>query len=256
MTIQLFIAIIIVSLLCMALPFAVFGALKARLGLRWSVFGVGALTFFVSQVVLRLPWQIPLSKAALAHGWNTGWAGGLFGVGAAVTAGLFEETGRYFAYRLFVKRPTQGDAIALGIGHAGFESVALVGVSTMAIGIMLYLVTHGLVQLPADQAAALQPMLDKTADTAWYPELLVISERIFAMCGHVAMSVLVYFAYVRRRWLPFFGALALHVAMDASVTVFGKQIWAIETFLAIVGVICLWGVIRFWRRSEAQKIAG
>jgi uncharacterized membrane protein YhfC len=244
------ITIVIVGLLCMALPFAAFAALRRRgLALRWNVFGIGAVTFLVAQIVLRLPWQIPLSQAAVKNGWTTGASGILFGLAAAFTAGLFEETGRFFAYRWFVKRPTKDDAVALGLGHGGFESVFLVGISSIATGVMLYLVANGLLRLPADQAAALQPMLDKSAGTVWYEQFVVLLERLSALCGHVAMSLLVYLAYVRRRWLPYFAALGVHVALDAVAALLRGHLALQETILALAGAVCLWATIRYWRRA-------
>jgi hypothetical protein len=68
------------------------------------------------------------------------------------------------------------------------------------------------------------------------------------MCAHVAMSVLVYFAYVRRKLSPFFDALAIHVAIDATAAILGaKHLWLVESILAVVAMICLVWLVRFWR---------
>ncbi|MCD1258664.1 YhfC family intramembrane metalloprotease [Paenibacillus athensensis] len=255
MTISLFITMILTGLLCIALPLTVFVVLRRRLALRWGVFGIGMLTFFVSQVVLRLPWQIPLTKAAAAHGWTTGWSGVLLGLGAAVTAGVFEEGGRYLTYRWLVRRPTRSDAIALGLGHGGFESMALVGVSIIASGMVMFLVSQGALPLPADQAAALQPTLDKLAHTAWYEQLVALLERASAISFHVAMSALVYTAYVRRKWLPLWGALGLHIVLDGSAALLApRHLWLEELLLAVVAAVCLWGLVRFWKRGAGDAV--
>jgi len=253
-TIALLVTMIITGLLCMALPLTVFVLLRRRLVLRWSVFGIGMLTFLVSQVVLRLPWQIPLSQAAVAHGWTTGWSGVLLGLGAAVTAGVFEEGGRYLTYRWLVKRPTRSDAIALGLGHGGFESIVLVGVSIVASGLVMFLVSRGALTLPADQNAALQPTLDKLADTAWYEQLVALLERASALSCHVAMSALVYAAYVRRKWLPLWGALGLHIVLDSSAALLApRHLWLEELLLAAVAAVCLGGLVRFWKRGAGDR---
>ncbi|MFC0213713.1 YhfC family intramembrane metalloprotease [Paenibacillus chartarius] len=244
--------IIIVGLLCMALPFAAMAVLRRRFGmsLRWRVAAIGALTFFVSQIVLRLPWQIPLNQLAVQNGWTSGVPFLLFGLGAAITAGFFEETGRYFAYRWFVKRPAKDDAIALGLGHGGIESALLVGVSSISTGVMLYLFANGGWNVPAEQAAALQPLLDRFAGTGWSLQLVVLLERMSAVTAHVAMSVLVYTAYVRRRWMPYFAALAVHVAIDATAAVLAGRLLVQESIILLVGIVCLWGMIRWWRRAD------
>jgi uncharacterized membrane protein YhfC len=68
---------------------------RHRTGAPYRAFVYGAAVFFVFQVVLRLPWQVPLAHWARAHPeWQVEFL--LF---SALTAGLFEEAGRYAGYR-------------------------------------------------------------------------------------------------------------------------------------------------------------
>ena len=96
----------------------------------WAALGAGALTFFVSQVVLRLPWQVGIGvwkKDALAADPVLLFAWVLF---SCFTAGLFEETGRYVAFRkLYRAEHSWRSGVMFGLGHGGLEAVLLVGLS-------------------------------------------------------------------------------------------------------------------------------
>jgi uncharacterized membrane protein YhfC len=241
--------VIVVGGLCAALPFIAFAVLGRRLELRWRVFGIGALTFFVSQIVLRLPWQLPLNAYLLERRLNEGWTMIAFGLGAAFTAGLFEETGRYLAYKWFVKTPSVDDSVALGLGHGGIESALLVGIGTIANGILVFLYANGYMTVEPDKAAALQPLLEKMQHTAWYAEWVVMLERVAAMTLHVAMSMLVYAAYVRKTFRFYWVALALHMLLD-SIGLLAGHLVLQESIIAACGFIAFIGVSRYIRRSK------
>ena len=86
-----------------------------------------------------------------------------------LTAGLFEETGRWAAFRLMKRRRRAldwKDALALGLGHGGVEAI-WVAVSGLLAG-----------------------NLDFTADGSQV--LLGGVERLFAMTLHVGFSFLIF----------------------------------------------------------------
>src|SRR5437868_2858479 len=94
---------------------------RRRLKVTWRYFLYGALIFFIFQVITRVPlvtWLqsmlAPQLKASvpLQFGWITA---------LALTAGLFEEIGRYVGYRWLMRNDekTWDKAIMYGIGHGG-----------------------------------------------------------------------------------------------------------------------------------------
>jgi len=86
--------------------------------------GVGALVFLISQVILRLPWQIPLGRWVQGHSrWLIPFL--LF---SSFTAGLFEETGRWAGYKYLLRRErSRRVAVMFGIGHGALEAILLAG---------------------------------------------------------------------------------------------------------------------------------
>lgn len=101
-------------------PLAAALVFRRRTGAPWLALGAGALTFFVSQCVLRLPWQIGVGvwlkddfakSTALAMAWV---------VFSCLTAGLFEETGRWVAFRrALTAERSRRVGVMFGLGHGG-----------------------------------------------------------------------------------------------------------------------------------------
>lgn len=106
---------------------------RRRLGVSWRYFGYGALIFLLFQIVSRIPLvtvaglvlkpELHASRGAL-FAWLTV---------LALSAGLFEEVGRYVGYRwLMGKEPKTWDkAVMYGIGHGGLEAIVLVGLGDL-----------------------------------------------------------------------------------------------------------------------------
>lgn len=62
----------------------------------------------------------------------------LFGLYAALAAGLFEETGRFIAMKFFMKKSLdKGNALMYGVGHGGVERVAAV-ILQICLSVLVY----------------------------------------------------------------------------------------------------------------------
>jgi uncharacterized membrane protein YhfC len=195
------------------LPVAAVLAIRRATGAPVTVALMGAAVFFVSQVVLRLPWQVPLAQwigPKVAGSWLLGTLWLAF---CALGAGVFEEVGRWVGYRrLIPEERSWGGALMFGAGHAGFESVVLVGLSVGTGALLAALLLLGLpTGLGAEAEAALRAHLEKltplTAATGGF-------ERILSLGAHLGLSVLVLEA-VRRESRALLGAaIGLHALGD------------------------------------------
>jgi uncharacterized membrane protein YhfC len=185
-----------------------------RSGARAKHFALGAGTFFVSQCVLRLPWQIALGlwlqpRLAGHVGLQTAWL-----AASAATASLFEECGRALTVRWLVKDERSFRAgVMLGIGHGGFESMLLVGLSLAANTALYVLLGLGLpTGLPAQAVDKIVPVLGAVTPGA---ALAGGVERALTVPFHVGCSVLVMEGFRRGRVAPWLAAaLSLHFSAD------------------------------------------
>lgn len=219
-------------------------AWRRRTQVPWRVFFYGMLTFLVFQPVLRMSWQIPLYRW-LAH--DPRWHLPML-VFAALTAGLFEECGRWVAFRyLLPKRHDAPTAVMLGLGHGGLEAMLLVGVGFLALGTG-YLLAHAGVVVPEGAQSLIGSQF---AGMTLASPLLALLERASALAAHVGLSLIVLQTFVRgtKRWLAF--AIALHFMFDL-VAVLLTRYWHVETVL-VEAILFVSGVVllllgRRWSR--------
>lgn len=193
-----------------------------RRGAPLAAWGWGALTFVVSQMVLRLPWQVPLGvwlgpRIAGDPIATTAWI-----AASSLTAGLFEETGRWLAYRLVWKpRDTLG-GVMLGAGHGGVESILLVGVNLAGSLVLYVALSRGAtLGLPAGSIPAIEAQL-----AGLTPGLALLGgiERIAAWGAHIGFSLLVLegVRLGRRSWLG--SAIGAHAALNFLGVMVAKHV--------------------------------
>ncbi len=224
------------------LPVALAAWWRRRSGAPWRALWTGALVFFVSQVVLRVPWQAPL---AMYLSKKTGGSGALwtgFLLLSCLTAGLFEETGRYVAYRTLLKNEHNTRAgVFYGIGHGGIESILFVGLSLVGILVAVQLAAAGAIP----PGPGLDAMKKQVADLTPANGLAAGFERVSAMGLHVGLSLLVLQVFTRGglRWL--WVAIALHAGTNAAAVLSIKPLGAWPTELlvfTIAGSVLVWAI--------------
>jgi uncharacterized membrane protein YhfC len=243
-------------------PLVVALVVRRRLGAGWRYFGFGMLIFFLFQLITRVP-LVQVGQALLtpqlraSRGLLSAWLALL-----AITAGLFEEIGRYLGYRWLMRgeEKTWPKAIMYGLGHGGLESIVLVGaLGALTLVQLLTLSAIGLNALPAAQrATAATQIAALNAQPGWLP-LAGAWERLWTLPIQVAFSVLVLQVFRRGqiRWLWL--AVAAHALVD-GVAVFlplvthlgtvGRTL-LVEGFVAVCGLIALWVIGALRDRAPA-----
>ena len=148
----------------------------------------------------------------------------LFALYAGLMAGLFEETGRFTAFKTVMKRFAGNDRNALmyGAGHGGFEAVVILGitmVNNLIFSVMINTGSASLIPtdaLNAEQLASLEASLSALSQSQSYVFLLGIAERIAAIVIHMSFSVIVWNGVKYRKPAYVFLAVALHALVDAG----------------------------------------
>lgn len=231
-------------------PLVAMAWLARRFNAPLAAFGWGALTFVISQLVLRFPWQLPLNTWLVKnYGQDQAVMGAWLAV-SALTAGLFEECGRAVMYaKLWRERSTLG-GVALGVGHGGLESIALVGLSLLSMLVIYVALANGLtLGLPP----ALEPKLEAQFSALTFATALLGGvERLAALMLHVGCSLLVLeFARGRgAKWLAL--SIATHAGLNLLVLALVKLVgaWPAElTLLTLSASVLLLAL----RRSRATQ---
>jgi len=231
------------GLLMIALPIVLAVAIRRRWDVRAMLFGAGAVTFIASQVVhLPLLWLINLPFQqhwlTLAPEYNLP----LNMLVGGLTAGLCEETARYIAFRRFLKTTsTWEQGLMFGAGHGGIEAIMLGVLVLLSFANYYTLSQMDISALPEGSRAGAQQLLDSVNSAPPLKLLLGAAERIFAICLHLALSLLDLLA-ARRGALWLVGvAILWHAAVNgiaiAAVTWWGPIVT--EGILALTAVVAV-----------------
>lgn len=123
----------ITAVVSIFLPIVLLIMWRKKMKVRIAPFFVGALIFIVFALVLEnISHSIFIIKDSGLSRFVNGntWAYVLYG---ALAAGIFEETGRFVAFKFFMKNNDDKEsAVTYGIGHGGIESILVVGFSMLS----------------------------------------------------------------------------------------------------------------------------
>ncbi len=231
-----------------------------RLNISWKYFGYGALIFFLFQIISRVPIvtalggvlapQLRASRVFLYI-----WLAVL-----ALTAGLFEEVGRYVGYRWLMRREgkTWSKAVMYGIGHGGLESMVLIGaLGLLTLLNLVVLSSINLNSLPASQHdQVVQQLKALSAQPGWFP-LLALWERLWTIPVQVALSVIVLQVFRRNNINWLWLAILAHAVVDfvsvALLQVLGASTGAYLLVELIVAIFGATGVLVIWKLRDRPE---
>ena len=262
--------ILVTLIISLILPpgFLVIYALRHKKQGIWSAWLVGALGFFVPQILIRFPILTALSRMegfitfAQTHPW-------IYSLSLAFTAGLFEVVGRYAAARCLKKNLTYRRALAAGLGHGGIEAIIITGLIYLNNIVYLVMLQTGSLDAQIAQAAdptALLAIKDGMLNTSWILFFLAGFERLLAMTCHAAMSLLVCYGVRRGKAAPIIFAFAMHVGMDSVAGIsqmIGKGltlakgytiIYILLMAFTVLAILILKNIRVRWAVEEAQEV--
>ncbi len=260
----------ILSIVCMAaagiagfaIPVALFLYFRLKKRADLPPFFIGCAVMFVFALTLEsLMHQLVLGSAVGETIKNNIWLYALYG---GLAAGIFEETGRFLAFRTVLKKYQNRDinAMMYGAGHGGLEAAMLLGVAmfgNIALAIMMNLGQLSAItaSLPAEALEQLQPTLDTLAQTKPYMFLPGIIERVFAAALQLSLSVLVWFAAKNKKKVYLYPvAVLIHFAVDGvTVVMSGLEvpILGIEAALCVMTVLVALFAKRVWRQNTTGE---
>jgi uncharacterized membrane protein YhfC len=237
-------------LLMIGLPLVLGRWIALRRKVGWGLFGIGALTFILSQVAhLPFNWLI-LQK------WQWVDANNLvfYALFLGLSAGSFEGIARYLAFRFWAKEARSwGAGLMVGAGHGGIEAI-LLGV----LGILNFTILFGLreghfqgilASVPEDQLYLVDEQISALFGIPASLALLGAVERVFALLLHLSASLLVMQHFLRRqlRWLA--AGILWHAAIDGVLVYVVVQWGAITAEIVLGGMSLISLGMIFWLRQ-------
>lgn len=189
----------------------------------------------------------------------------IYGLYSGLMAALFEDVGRFLAFKTVLRKYNSNDhnALMYTVGHGGFELFMLLILPMLSYAAYAAAINSGNVQallegMTEQQASMLTDTLSQLSSASPIMFLLSPLQRIAALAVQVSMSVLVWLAAkdtARIAMLP--AALALHTAVNAvSVILTGCKAPVFLATMAVCVIAVFYVVIalRAWRRIRAEVL--
>jgi len=221
------------GLLAITIPVVLIVAWKMYTKRSLVPFWVGVMVFIAfSRMLEMIPHSLfllssnPVSKAINGNVV-------LYVIYAATVAALFEETGRYLAFRfVLTKHPNKETAVTYGIGHGGIECVLVLGVTYIQYYAYGQLINNGSMDKmlsaykdSSQSVDALNQLITNIKGVTQMTCYMADLERISAMMVQVALSILVFQAvYVAGKKYMYWVAVALHFLMDVPAALYQKGV--------------------------------
>ena len=222
----------------------------------------GAVTFFVWAMCLEQALHmvmLPFVQGSAA----------LYTIYGALAAGVFEETGRFVTYKLFLKKTTAegnpADAVMYGIGHGGIEAVMLLAFNFLSYGAIAVMINEGqadalldlmMSAVPEEQAALAQAQLEAYFLNKPSFYIIACAERVLAISLHIMLSVTVFAAAHDKKLLWLFPASILaHALFDTPVALYQVGIcpmWLMYALLVVFLIALLPVTVKLYKRMKAD----
>lgn len=211
---------------------------RRRTGERLWCFLAGAICFSLFALVLEPLLHVVclVGDNAVSRALNASTlAYTLYG---ALAAGVFEETGRVFGYKLLLKNHSEkACAVAYGIGHGGMEAVMILGATYL-----VYFLAKCGVQMGEGEAA--EQLVSAANAVGAGTACAAMLERLSAMLAHIGLSMIVFVGVRRRGMLRLYpAAIALHALLDTPAALYQRgvltSLWVVEGALLLLSAAYL-----------------
>lgn len=241
------------AILCFLFPIITFLILKKREDIEIKPVLVGMAIFFIFTQILEKALHMVVIGNNLIHNYL------ILSIYGALAAGIFEETGRFVAFKTILKKNHQWkDGIAYGIGHGGMEAW-LIGV----LGYVQSIVYSNLInsgkfdtilgsKLSASQLEQLKQLKNGLINTTVSDSVIGVLERIFAFGIQMALTMVVLYAIRYRKNIYFFAGILLHALVDFPAALYQMKI--ITNLYVVEGMVFIMFVIALVFLSRTKKI--
>jgi len=169
----------------------------------------------------------------------------LYVIYGAITAGIFEESGRFVAFHLLKKKyEGKETALSYGIGYGAIEAILLAGITlitTLTMSAMINDNEARLALVAADDANLLY-LINELIITEPAYFLTPGIERIITLSAHISLSIIVWCSVkIKGKLWLYPAAIAMHAIFNITPIMFQvgliPNIWIVETTIFIFATL-------------------
>lgn len=240
-------------ILCFGTPVILFILVRKRANKLLTPVVAGVTGFFVMQIIIRIPLLSVLQLYTPLYEVNIFLLALILGLSAA----LFETFGRVMTVKLFLRDDTRfTSGVVHGIGHGGIEAIMLVGMTYITNLIFSIMINSGTFFTTLGSSEAMIDARDALVDTPYYLFFLGGVERVLAIIFHIALSVLVVYAFkIGKKW-PVWLVIGVHAFLDTMVVLlgyYGVDVFIIELFILVLTLIMVYMTFNIYQQYKLLK---
>ena len=234
---------------------------------------IGAATFLLFAIVIEKPLQAivisfdnPVSQFVNARPVLWGIIVGLF-------PGVFEETGRFVAFKTVLRKRTQRETgLSHGIGHGGFEAMFILGITYLEYFAFALLLNQGLFMelliepvkdsLSSDAIAQITGIVEQITTFTAATMGLALVDRLLAVAYHIGASIMVFYAVKdKKKWWLYPLSIIIHTVIDGFLgiqlagvfelsNVANEIIFGVEAFAVFLAAFFL-----LYKKDKSKEVA-
>ncbi|KFN01649.1 YhfC family intramembrane metalloprotease [Bacillus clarus] len=246
-------SITIQLILSVLVPIIVLVYFRKKFHINWKIVGIGVLIYIGFTQILETPFHLfmrgnPTTAKFLENPF-------IFAIYGGLTAGIFEELGRFVAFFFLLKKYQEyKDGLAYGIGHGGIESILVGGFAGLQTLIFATSINNGSFAQMVEKLPELSRVQDALIEAPAYLYLLGSVERIMALVLQIAFTMLVVYAVKQKKYIFLVYAVLFHALVDFFAALYQRQI--INIFIA-EGIILIFAIGAFVliRKMKEQLVS-
>ncbi len=223
---------------------------------------IGAATFLLFAIVIEKPLQAlvisldsPVSQFVNARPVLWGIIVGLF-------PGVFEETGRFVAFKTVLRKRKQRETgLSHGIGHGGFEALFILGITYIEYFVFAIMLNQGsfvelMVEpikdtLTPDVVNQITGIVEQITTFSAATMGVALVDRLIAVLYHIGASIMVFYAVKdKKKWWLYPLSILIHTVIDGLLglqlagvfelsDVANEIIFAVEALAVFLGAFFL-----------------
>ena len=251
--------ITVILMIAISVGFVLYWQRKHKQQTNVSYLIAGAIGFFVSARILELGVHYfciltdhPVSR--FINGNTVAFV--LYGT---MMAGVFEECGRHIVLKYVMKKKrTRENAVLYGIGHGGFEVLAVLLPTMITYLVAAVLFSQGDVKnaisslkITEDTADAALVAVQTAAAFDYGMMALNVIERLLAMFLHIGLTVIVYDGVINEKKSRLPAAILLHMLMDTFPALYQRGVvplWSVEVWGAVWMTTVVFIAVKLYRK--------
>ncbi|HBN83926.1 MAG TPA: hypothetical protein DDZ89_08790 [Clostridiales bacterium] len=239
-------------LVCFALPILLIWRFNQKYKMKPEMFAAGFIVYLLFGMILKNPFLRAITENEQYTSFLS--TPVVFALLLGLSAGLFDEVGRFIYYRVFVRdHMTWENGVALGLGFASLEAMVVTGggyAQRIMFTIMYNLGRYSAVENNPDIISLVEELQNTPAITHFFAGF----ERLCMFVIHAAFSLLTMYAAKRGRLsLLLFSTLIHGVAMSLYVYLNEPvpYTWVSQLVLLAIAVA---GYLFVIKRAQKQEL--